>query len=144
AAVRPTRRVRRVPGLRCVIVTQALAIVMADHRRALTALCPVAAGAVVAGREGGAVRLRAGEDVVHVRCVATAVDHLALLVQRRLLGDVVVRAVQLGDILPITVPLEFCQGPAPMRSRALTAPAPCVLRYACHVLLPAPAACASV
>src|SRR5437867_1938107 len=44
----------------------------------------------------------------------------------------------------MTAPLAFCQGPLPMRSRALTAPGPCVLRYACHVLLLAPAACASV
>src|SRR5216110_4031654 len=44
--------------------------------------------------------------------------------------------------LAMTVPLAFCQGPEPTRSRALTAPAPCVLRYACQVLPPAPAACA--
>src|SRR5215813_5420808 len=44
----------------------------------------------------------------------------------------------------ITSPLVFRQGPLPMRSRALTAPDPWVLRYACHVLPPAPAAWASV
>src|SRR5262249_51573267 len=46
----------------------------------------------------------------------------------------------------ITSPLAFFHGPAPMRSRALTAAAPstaCVLRYACQVWLPAPAPCAS-
>src|SRR5262249_43039178 len=46
-----------------------------------------------------------------------------------------------------TSPLKFCQGPFPIRSRALTGP-PCapalVLRYARQVLLPAPAAVASV
>src|SRR5206468_10036415 len=43
----------------------------------------------------------------------------------------------------MTTPLAFCQGPVPIRSLALTACAPCVLRYACHVRLPAPAAAAS-
>src|SRR5262249_49619575 len=79
AAVRAARRVRGVPRLRGVVVAQTLSVVMADHRRALAALRPVAAGAIVAGRERGAVGLRAGEDVVHVRGVATAVDGLALL-----------------------------------------------------------------
>src|SRR5207249_5691323 len=85
AAVGPARGVRRVPGLRRVVVSQALPIVMADHRRPLAALRPVAAGAVIAGCERGAVGLRAGQDVVHVGCVATAVDQLPLLGQRRLL-----------------------------------------------------------
>src|SRR5439155_20408950 len=79
AAVRAARAMRRVPGLRHVVVAQALPVGVADHRRALTALRPVAARAIVAGREGGAVRLGAGEDVVHVRRVAAAVDLLALL-----------------------------------------------------------------
>src|SRR6478735_2150421 len=42
-----------------------------------------------------------------------------------------------------TTPFAFCHGPLPMRSLALTAPDPCVLRYARHVLPPAPAAVAS-
>src|SRR2546425_2158151 len=134
---------RRVPGLRHVVVAQALPVGVADHRRALTALRPVAARAIVAAREGGAVRLGAGEDVVHVRRVAAAVDLLALLRQRRVLGEVVL-AVELGHVLRDDGALGVLPGALPMRSRALTAPGPCVLRYACHVLLPAPAACASV
>src|SRR6185436_99275 len=98
AAIRPARGVRRVPGLRGVVVAESLPVVVADHRRALAALRPVAAGAVLAGRERGAVGLGAGQDVVHVRRVAPAVDRLALLGQRRLLGDVVL-AVQLGHVL---------------------------------------------
>src|SRR5262245_37454530 len=70
---------------------------MTDHRRPLTALRPVATCAILASRERGAIRLTAGEDVVHVRRVAAAVDHLSLLGQRRLLGDVVL-AVQLGHV----------------------------------------------
>ena len=53
---------------------------MAEHRRALGAAPrPVAAGAVLADAEGGAVGLRPGEEIVPVRRVAAAVDDLALL-----------------------------------------------------------------
>ena len=48
--------------------------------------------------EGSAVGLRAGQNVVPVRLVAAAVDDLALLVQRGLLGDIVGVAVQVGDV----------------------------------------------
>ena len=44
----------------------------------------------------------------------------------------------------MTTPLALTHGPAPIRSRAFTAPGPCVLRYARHVFPPAPAASASV
>src|SRR5262245_38579582 len=88
---------RRVPGLRCVVVTEPLPVVMADHRRARAALRPVAAGAILAGREGGAVGLGAREDVVHVRRIAAPIDLIALLGERRLLVDVVL-AVQLGEV----------------------------------------------
>src|SRR5689334_20545868 len=40
-------------------------------------------------------------------------------------------------------PRALYHGPLPIRSRALTAPDPCVLRYACHVAEPRPAAAAS-
>src|SRR5688572_29760447 len=40
-------------------------------------------------------------------------------------------------------PFTLCHGPLPMRSRAFTASAPCVLRYARHVRPPAPTAVAS-
>src|SRR5215467_15028647 len=98
AAVRPARGMRRVPRLRRVVVAQSLPVVMADHRGALSALGPVAAGAILAGREGGAVRLRAGEHIVHVRRVAAPVHRVTLLGQRGLLVDVV-GAVQLGHVL---------------------------------------------
>src|SRR5882724_6203019 len=98
ATIGPARRMRRVPGFRRVVVPQALAIVVADHRRALTALRPVAAGAVLADRKRGAVRLGTRQDVVHVRRVAAPVHGRALLGQRGLLADVVL-AVQLGKIV---------------------------------------------
>src|SRR5438445_4795405 len=103
---------RRVPGLRHVVVAQALPVGVADHRRALTALRPAAARAIVAGREGGAVRLGAGEYVVHVRRVAAAVDLLALLRQRRVLGEVVL-AVELGHVLRDDGALGVLPGAAP-------------------------------
>src|SRR4051794_7790365 len=72
---------------------------MTDNRRALGAvLRPVAAGLVAFRSERRAVGLRAGQNVVHVGIVAEAVDDFALLVERGLLGQVVL-AVQLGDVL---------------------------------------------
>src|SRR5207244_596144 len=72
---------------------------MADDGRALRAARPVLAGAGVAGGKGGAVGLRSRQHIVAVRRVAAAVDHLALLGKRGLLGEIVARAVQVGDIL---------------------------------------------
>src|SRR5256712_1236968 len=103
---------RRVPGLRRIVVAKALPVMMADHRRPLAALRPVAAGAILAGRERGAVRLGAGQDVVHVRRVAAALDHVTLLGQRRLLGDIVL-AVQPRHILRDDDALGVLPGTAP-------------------------------
>src|SRR3954453_2526446 len=90
---------RAVPRLRRLVVAQALTIGMADHRRALRARRPVLAGLVVTGGKGSAVGLRSREHVVAVRRVAAAIDDLALLAERGLLGEIVGRAVQVGDIL---------------------------------------------
>src|SRR5262245_9166770 len=57
AAVGAARGMGRVPGLGRVVVPEPLTIVVADHRRALTVLGPVAARAILAGRERSAVRL---------------------------------------------------------------------------------------
>ena len=62
---------------------------VADHRRAFAALRPVAAGGVDVADDGHAVRLRAGQHVVHVRRVAAAVDAVAALGQCRLLAQAV-------------------------------------------------------
>src|SRR4051812_8968708 len=90
AALRAARGVRRVPRSRGRVVVRPPAVMMAEHRRALRAARPVLAGAVLAGIEGGAVGLRAGQDIVPVRRVAASVDDLTLLVQRGLLGQLVV------------------------------------------------------
>src|SRR5579862_177264 len=71
---------------------------MAEHHAALAALRIVPAGHVAAGRERGAVRFGAGEDVVPIRLVAEAVHDVALLGQRRLLADVVL-AMELVEIV---------------------------------------------
>jgi hypothetical protein len=72
---------------------------MPDHGGALRRARPVLAGAVLAGRKGRAVSLRAREHVVAIRRVAGAVDDLALFGERGLLGEVVAGAVEVGDIL---------------------------------------------
>ena len=90
---------RRVPGLRRLVVAQPDAIGMADHGRTGCRAGPVAAGAVLAGGEGGSIGLRAGQHIVAVRRIAAAVDDLAFLAQRSLLGEIVRPAVQLGDVL---------------------------------------------
>src|SRR6185312_647423 len=48
-----------------------------------------------------------------------------------------------STLIATVTPFTFTQGPLPMRSRAFTAPAPCVDRYACQVFAPAPADAAS-
>jgi hypothetical protein len=56
--------------------------------------------------------------------VAVAADRLALLGERRLFVDVVRAECNSSKVAAITTPLAFCQGPLPMRSRALTPAAP--------------------
>ena len=83
----------RVPRRR--VLASALAIVMAnlpaDAFRG--AACPVAAGR----RGGRAVEIAPGQDVVTVRRVAAAVADLTLFVQRVVLRQFVVVAMQIGD-----------------------------------------------
>src|SRR5262249_46283217 len=98
-AFRATGRMRRVPGLRRLVVAQAPAIDVSEHRSALRALGPVAAGAILACRESAAIRLRAGQRVVIVRRRADARYDSAALGQRGLLAELVVGAVQIIDVL---------------------------------------------
>ena len=97
AALRTARGMRRIPRLRRRIVAQALAVDMADHRGALRAGAPVAAGAIVARRERAAFRGRSGQHVVTVRREADAGDDLAALAQRGVEAELVVVAVQIVD-----------------------------------------------
>ena len=70
---------------------------MAEHGGAFFAARPIAAGHIFGGRERAAVGLGAGEDVVHIRFVAAAVDGLAFFAQRGLFVEIVF-AVQLVGI----------------------------------------------
>src|SRR3569623_1812996 len=72
---------------------------MADDRSTLRARRPVPAGLVLAGGKGGAVGLRAREDVMPVRRVAATVGDVALFAVRRLLGEIVGRTMQVGNVL---------------------------------------------
>src|SRR5438445_11873720 len=90
---------RRVPGFRRIVVAQAHAVGVAEHRSTLRAARPILAGAVVAGRERGTVWLRSRQHVVAVRRIAAAVDAVALFAERGLLGKIVVGAMQSGNIL---------------------------------------------
>src|SRR5205814_8677291 len=98
SAARPSRRMRRIPRLGRRTVIESRPVGVSDHGYALTALGPVSACAVFAGGEGRSIRLRAGENVVHVRRIAAAVDDLALFGERSLLGEIV-GGVQLGNVL---------------------------------------------
>jgi len=71
---------------------------MAEHRGAGGAAGPVVARRIFASRERAAVRLGAGENVVHVRFVAARVDHLTFFAERGFLADLVVIAVEIVDI----------------------------------------------
>src|SRR4051812_41274982 len=72
---------------------------MAQHRRALGAARPVAAGTVFAGCKRAAIRLRTGESVVAIGRVTDAGNHLAALGQRSLNAELIVVAVQVIDVL---------------------------------------------
>src|SRR5438045_8836362 len=67
---------RRIPRLGGRALVEPGAVGMPYHCHPLTALGPVAAGTVVSSRKRRSIRLRAGENVVHVRCIAATVDDL--------------------------------------------------------------------
>src|SRR3954470_21287872 len=112
AAARAARQVGGVPGLRRVVVAKPDPVVVADHRGPLGAARPIAAGHVVRARERAAVALRAGEDVVHVRRVAAALDRLALLGESGFLRDLVAGAVEVVEVAGYDFALGVAPGPA--------------------------------
>src|SRR5579885_81879 len=88
---------RGIPRARGFVVAQSLPIVVAEHDGALGGARVIFASAVLAQRESGAVRLRAGQNVVPVRLVAAAVDYLTFFREVVLLVELVIGAVQVGD-----------------------------------------------
>src|SRR5215831_3292317 len=111
AAVRAARGVRGVPRFRGVVVAQPLPVDVADDRGTLGAARPVVAGLILTRRKRFAVGLRAGQRIVLVGGVPTAVDEIALFGEGRLLGQVV-GAVQLVEVFGDGYPLAVLPGPA--------------------------------
>src|SRR4030095_2043006 len=112
ATARAARLVRRIPGFGGIVVAQALAVVMADPRRTLAAARPVATGHIIATSKRPTICLRAGQDIVHIRGVAPAIDGLALLGQGRLLVEIV-RAVEFVHIFGNDHTFGIFPGPLP-------------------------------
>src|SRR6478752_6656773 len=88
---------RRIPRACRSVVAQALAVDMADHGRALGAARPVLAGAILRGWECAALRRRAGQHVMTVRCEADTGNDEAAFSHRVIEAELVVVAVQIID-----------------------------------------------
>jgi hypothetical protein len=86
---------------------------VAQHRGSLGAARPVVAGPIFAGREGAAIRLRAGESVVTNGGVADARNHSAPFRQRGLHVELVVVAMKIVNVLRNNVTLEVLPGAGP-------------------------------
>ena len=86
---------------------------MADHRHARGTARPITAGPVLTGREGPAIRLRAGQRVVIVRRITPSRDHGATLGQRGPAVEPIVVAMQIIDAFRDNFALEILPGAAP-------------------------------
>ena len=70
-------------------ILEAGTVMMADNGRSVgAALCPVSTGGIAAGRQIEALRIRAGQNIMHVDGVAAAADGFTLFRESRLLVDV--------------------------------------------------------
>src|SRR3989337_2115649 len=83
---------------------------MPQERAAIGVTGPVAAGCILAGGTRGAVRQGTGQNVMHVGCVAAAVDFTALLVQGVLLIELVRITMQVSYILRYHDPFRVVPG----------------------------------
>src|SRR4051812_10873872 len=70
APLGPARGVRRIPRPRRLVVAQAFAVDMSDHRSAGAGFRPIAAGAILIRRKRAPVRLRPGQNVVVIGGIA--------------------------------------------------------------------------
>src|SRR6476659_9065941 len=104
---------RWIPRVRRFIITQTLAVDMTDHRDALGAARPIAAGPIFATWEGAAVSLRAGENIVAIWHVTDAGNDGAPFGQRCLHAKLVVVAVKIVNALRNHVTLEVLPGAGP-------------------------------
>src|ERR1700680_3516 len=99
-------------------VAPAGAIGMSKHRLVIRTIgSPIIAGGIYTGREGTALRIGTRKNVMFVRHVAGAMNHIAVLVQRRSFLDIVpvalVVAVQIRDICSDQRALGIVPGPRP-------------------------------
>src|SRR6202047_760614 len=118
----PTRSVRGIPGPHVPGVFQSRPIVMSHDGGTLPTFAPVAAGRVAARGRKVSLRVRARQHVMGVDGLAAARDRLALLGQRRLLGDIVGVGVKVLDALGYhytlcVLPRSFADAVARARSR---------------------------
>src|SRR6516225_8709476 len=104
---------RRIPRPRRRIVTQTLAVNVAQHSGSLGAARPVVAGPIVPGRESSAISLRTGESVVTIVRVADTGDHGAAFRQRGLHVEFVVVAMKIIHALRNNFTLEVLPGARP-------------------------------
>jgi hypothetical protein len=86
---------------------------MAKHRDPKSAARPVIAGQVEIAWKCPAVRLRSGQHVVLVEWLEHAVEGLALLGNRRLLGDLVIGAMEIVDVLRDDFAVGILPGASP-------------------------------
>src|SRR5947199_3524389 len=85
---------------------------MADHRGALGAAHPIMAGPVLGGREGSAIRLGAGQEIVIIRRKTASRDHRAALGERGPIVQLVAVAMQIVEAFCDNFALEILPGAA--------------------------------
>src|SRR5262249_8943198 len=105
--------VRGVPRLHVARVRQSLAVVVADDRRAVAALGPVAAAGVAARRGIHAHWTRAGQQVVLVRGVAAPLHRLAFLGEGGVLVDLGLGRMQVAEVVRDHYALRVAPGALP-------------------------------
>ena len=110
SAIWSARKMRGIPRFRHVIITQSVAVDMADHRRALRAARPIVAGLVFFGRKGAAIRLRAGQHIMIIRRKASTRNHRAALGHRALHVQSIFGAVEIFDGLGDDLAFEILPG----------------------------------
>src|SRR5215468_1990452 len=90
---------RGIPRVRVVVVGEAGAVGMAEHRLAEFAARPIVAGHVDVAREGAPLAIGAGQSIVPNGGVADASDDGAALGKRAVAAELVVGAVEITDVL---------------------------------------------
>src|ERR1700760_1073713 len=93
------RLMRRIPGACVVVVGKPRAVDVAEHGLTEFAASPAVAGHVDVAGKGTAVTIRTCQSIVPIRIIADARHHRAALGQRGIAAQLVVRTVQIIDVL---------------------------------------------